>query len=324
MKTMILTGANGLVGTAIRNVCETYFKDQIKIFSIHSSKYDLVDQSDVINAFHDAKDFLGVDHPDFVVHAAARVGGIGRNLHQPVEQYESNILMNTYVIREALFSSCKKFLTFGSVCAFPKDVTLITEDNMHDGEPFPAHRAYAYSKRMMDIQMDAYRQSGWDTEMCSVIPSNIFGENDNYDLENAHVIPMLIHKCAIAKMKNKPLEVWGDGTPWREFIYSQDLAYVCMELLMRDKPMPHRLLVSNQEHQIKDVVGMIMRAFDYDKTYCDLNKPNGQMRRPTSKELFRKEFPDPDFWQTEAAIRKSVQWFQDNFPNVRGFQNERT
>ena len=308
MKTVLVTGGHGLVGTAIKSLQEAYPQYKF-IFSGHK-EHDLIKEEDVKRLFEETK-------PNYVIHAAARVGGIGRNLSTPAQQYYCNILMNAFVIHYAHLNGVEKLLAFSSVCAFPAGSPCLHEDILHDGEPYPAHYSYAYSKRMVDVQIKAYKQQH-DVNYCSVIPGNIFGENDNFNLEDGHVVPSLVHKCFKAKKEGTTLQVWGDGTPYREFLYAKDVARACVELLELDGELPQRVIVSGErETQIKDLVKLVCDAFDYHNVEWLTDKPNGQLRRPTNKEIFAKTLPDFEYTSLDEAMRNTVEWFTGNYPNVR-------
>ena len=190
-KTILVTGANGLVGSAIKNLEESYSQYNF-VYSGHKD-HELTNEQDVKALFESTK-------PDYVIHTAARVGGIGRNLSTPADQYYCNILMNSFVIHYAHLHNVEKLLAFSSVCAFPAGAESLHENILHDGEPYPAHYSYAYSKRMVDVQIGAYKKQH-NVNYCSVIPGNIFGENDNFNLDDGHVVPSLIHKCYLAKQE---------------------------------------------------------------------------------------------------------------------------
>lgn len=310
MKKILVTGGNGLVGSAIRKLAKSYPEYKF-VFTTHK-EIDLIDGRHVKNLFDK-------ENPDYTIHTAARVGGIGKNLAEPADQYYHNILMNTNVIHEAYMHDVEKLLVFSSVCAFPNNANILREDILHDGPPYYAHGSYAYSKRMVDIQIKAYRKQYNIKNYSSVLPVNIFGENDNYDLENGHVVPSLIRKCYMAKESNVPFEIWGTGIAIREFCYSGDLARICVELLKSDKDIPELLMVSNnQEYSIRELVELLSKYFDYNNTKWISDKPDGQLRRLSDTSRFRKIFPDFKFTPIEEALKYSVDWFVDNYPNIRG------
>lgn len=306
-KTVFITGADGLVGSALRSLDKVY--PEFAFFFANRSTCNLTDQESV-------KDIFDTIRPDYVIHTAARVGGIGRNLNSPVQQFNDNVLMNTNVIKEAHEHGVEKLIAFSSVCVFPAAADVLRESNMHDGPPFPAHWSYAMAKRMVDVQIGAYR-SQYNRNYCSVIPGNIFGENDNFNLEDGHVVPSLIHKCHLAKSRKDYFKIWGNGSAMREFLYAKDVSRICLELL-RKTAMPQRLIVSGEEeYSIKDIVFKVSNLFDHNKIEWELDKPNGQAKRPSDHTLFRTLFPDFQFTNLDEAMGNTVRWFQENYPNVR-------
>jgi GDP-L-fucose synthase len=304
---ILVTGADGLVGSAIRENSTNYSEDNF----IFCSRKDL----NLLNQ-EETNNFISKIKPDSIIHTAARVGGIGKNISTPAQQFTENIYINTNIIHSAYLNGVKKLIAFSSVCAFPNSLDILSEDKMHDGIPHEAHRSYAYSKRMVDIQIESYNKQ-YGLNYCSVIPGNIFGERDNYDLENGHVIPSLIHKFFLAKKNNQPVVVWGNGEPYREFIYSKDISKLCLELIKKDK-LPPRIIMSGElEIQIKEIVKMISDIYEYKDVIWDIDKPNGQMRRPSEHSVFRTHFSDFKFEHMFTALKNSIEWFQDNYPNVR-------
>ena len=305
MKTILVTGGSGLVGHALRRAFP-YFSQFDMVFAGRDS-HDLTDQSEV-------KDLFDCYQPDYVIHTAARVGGIAKNLETPAEQFLDNILMNTHVIDEAHRHNVEKLIAFSSVCAFP-DVPIMTEDKLHAGPVFPAHGAYVHAKRMVDVQIEAYRKQ-YGVDYCSLIPGNIFGEHDNFDMAHGHVVPSLIHRAYLAQKADQPLEAWGDGSPRREFIYVDDLALVCLELLAEKKKLPQRLIVPGNEMSIRELVEIVAESFMVDVKW-NADKPNGQLRRQTSSLYFEELFPGFCRTPIEKAVRQTARWFEDNYGDAR-------
>ncbi len=232
--------------------------------------------------------------------------------------------MNTFIVDEAYKHEVEKFIGFGSVCAFPGDAKILTETNYLQGEPFPAHKSYAYSKRMMAVQLEAYKQQ-YGFNSCTILPSNIFGECDNYNLEDGHIVPSIIHKFYNAIRTETNVKCWGDGSPLREFIYAEDLAKICLELLQKDE-MPQRLIIPGQEYSIKEIVDKIdltfMKEYNFPSHFYidiewDKTKPNGQMRRKTESLYFNKLFPNFEYTNIDSGLKESAKWFMMNYPNVR-------
>jgi GDP-L-fucose synthase len=305
---ILVTGGDGLVGNSLKKLVNVY--DNYDFIFVNRKIADLTDENQVKSMFDKYK-------PDYVVHTAARVGGIGRNLNSPAKQFTDNILMNTHMIHNCYTHNVKKLIAFSSVCAFPKTLEVIVEDKLQDGEPYDAHFSYAYSKRMVDIQIQSYKKQ-YNVNYCSVIPGNIFGENDNFNLEDGHVVPSLIHKLYLAKTNSNPLVVWGDGSSTREFIYAQDLALICMKLLDEIENLPLRLIVSGKEElSIKTLVELICNQADYNNVYYDITKPNGQRKRPTDHTLFDSIFKNFSFTPLDKALKQTYNWFSENYNNAR-------
>jgi GDP-L-fucose synthase len=310
MVKILVTGGDGLVGNAIKSIAGE-FPDFQCVFATRKDA-DLTDRIATEKMFKK-------HNPDYVIHTAARVGGIGRNLNSPVLQFTDNILMNTNVIDCAHKHGVKRLIAFSSVCVFPADAPVIKEDILQNGPPFPAHMTYAYAKRMTDIHIQSYKlQFGDEVDYCSVIPGNIFGEHDNYSLEDGHVIPSLLHKSYLAKKSNNDLVVWGDGSSTREFVYAKDVARICLMLLRSENKMPLRLIVSGeQEYSIKEISKIICEVAGHDKIAFDASKPNGQKKRPADHSLFRGIFPDFKFSDIKDSLRDSYLWFEKNYNETR-------
>jgi GDP-L-fucose synthase len=306
-KVVLITGGAGLVGSAIKSISKDY-KNYDFVYT-QRKLHDLTKEQDVARLYLEAR-------PDYVIHAAARVGGIGRNLNSPAQQFYDNILMNSYMIHYAHLYNIEKLIAFSSVCVFPAGVPTIKESILHDSPPFPAHRSYAYAKRMVDIQIESYK-SQYNRNYCSAIPANIYGENDNFNLEDGHVVPSLIYKCFLSKQSNSPFKIWGDGTPKREFVYSKDIARACLDLFSKEI-LPQRLIISSHEElEIRQLVEKICNIFDYHNVEWSPDKPNGQLRRPSDRTLFDQTFENFNFTDMDVALKNTVEWFMKNYPKVR-------
>ena len=297
--TKVITGGSGLIGSA--------FKDGVKL----TSKRDLRD--------YDKAEFaIGMYKPDVVVHCAAKVGGVGANMEFPADFFMDNIRMNTNVIQACKELKVKKLVSFLSTCVFPDNVEYpLDETKIELGPPHNSNFAYAYAKRMADIQIRAFNQQ-YGTKYFSVIPCNVYGPNDNFSLEVGHVIPMLIHKCYLAKKNRKTFEVWGDGTPLREFVYSKDVANI-VDLLIQKYTGNEPVIISNPtEYSIKQVVDLIVEYMGFKgKVKWLTDKPNGQYRKPSSNTKLLSIIGDYEFTTLEKGLKESIEWFILNYPNVR-------
>ena len=300
MKKKIITGGTGLVGSA--------FKDGTKLSSRH---YNLISEVQTRQMFVDHK-------PEVVVHTAAMVGGVGANMNYPADFFYNNIMMNTNVINESHIFGVKKLVCFLSTCVFPDNVEYpLDETKIHKGEPHFSNAPYAYAKRMADVQVQAYNKQ-YGTKYFCVIPTNIYGPNDNFDLANGHVIPMLIHKCYLAKQNNTAFEVWGSGKPLREFIYSQDVADI-IDLLLEKYDGTEPVIISNpKEYSIKDVVDLIVKYMEFEGEVVWLSdKPDGQFRKPSSNKRLLSIIGDYNFTPLEEGLKTTIEWFNENYETVR-------
>jgi GDP-L-fucose synthase len=297
--TKIITGGTGLIGSA--------FSDGIKL----SSKRDLRD-------YDKAKFAISMYKPDVVVHCAAKVGGVGANMQFPADFFMDNIRMNTNVIQACHELKIPKLVSFLSTCVFPDKVEYpLDESKIELGPPHSSNFAYAYAKRMADVQIRAFNKQ-YGTQYFSVIPCNVYGPNDNFSLEVGHVIPMLIHKCYLAKKNRKTFEVWGDGTPLREFVYSKDVANI-VDLLIQKYTGTEPVIISNPtEYSIKQVVDLIVEYMGFKgKVKWLTDKPNGQHRKPSSNAKLLSIIGDYEFTTLEKGLKESIEWFILNYPNVR-------
>lgn len=297
--TKIITGGTGLIGSA--------FNDGVKL----SSKRDLRD-------YDKAKFAIAMYKPDVVIHCAAKVGGVGANMEFPADFFMDNIRMNTNVIQACHELKIPKLVSFLSTCVFPDKVEYpLDETKIELGPPHQSNYAYAYAKRMADVQIRAFNKQ-YGTKFFSVIPCNVYGPNDNFSLEVGHVIPMLIHKCYLAKKNRKTFEVWGDGTPLREFVYSKDVANI-VDLLIQKYEGTDPVIISNPtEYSIKQVVDLIVEYMGFKgKVKWLTDKPNGQHRKPSSNAKLLSIIGDYEFTTLEKGLKESIEWFILNYPNVR-------
>ena len=300
MENILVTGGSGLVGRCFKG--PEYYK-------ISSSQFDLKLPSEVEIAFD-------LVNPSGVIHCAAKVGGVLGNMKYKGEFFYDNIMINTNVIEQARKKGVNKLIAFLSTCVFPDDVEYpLSPDKIHRGAPHKSNDAYAYAKRMSDIQIRAYREQ-YGLEYFSVIPTNIYGPGDYYNLENGHVVPMLIHKFFLAQKEGTPVEIWGSGKSLREFIFSEDVALLTKMLYDDYKGEDPVILSTSQEISISDLVDIIAQAFNFKgEIKFDTAKPDGQFRKPSDNSIITSMYPDFKFTPVEEGIKKSVEGFIDNYPN---------
>ena len=298
----LLTGAKGLVGVTIDADIRIDGREQV----------DLRNWDETLEFFKAVK-------PTKVIHCAAKVGGLGANMNYMGEFFYDNMMINLNVLEAARQTNVEKVVSFLSTCIYPDKVEYpLTEEKVHLGPPHSSNYAYAYAKRMLDVQSRAYKKQYGLNYVC-VVPTNIYGPHDNYHLENAHVVPALIHKCYLAKKNNTPLTVWGSGAPLREFIFSKDVGRLtewALENYDDDAP----IIFSNAEEvTIKDMVEAVVEAVEFSgDVIFDMEKPDGQFRKPTDPSRLLAHIPGFKFTPLKEGIKESVDWFIENYPNVRG------
>ena len=256
----MVTGGSGLYGMAIRSHVDASEKEKDATWVFLSSKDgDLRDRKATEAIFERVQ-------PTHVIHLAAMVGGLFANLSKKVEFYRENMLMNDNVMECCRIYKVQKLVSCLSTCIFPDKTTYpIDETMIHSGPPHLSNEGYAYAKRMIDVMNRCYKEE-YGCNFTSVVPTNIYGPHDNYSIENGHVVPGLIHKCYLAKKNGTPFDVWGTGSPLRQFIYSGDLAALTVWVL-RDYDSTDPIILSVPEAKevtIKDVALMIRDAMKFE------------------------------------------------------------
>jgi len=299
---ILITGGHGLVGSEF--IKENYIK-------ISSSDVDLRNTIEVDNFFKQTN-FNGI------IHCAAKVGGVGSNIKYKGEFFYDNIMMNTNVIEQARKYKIKNLVAFLSTCVFPNDVEYpLTENKIHLGPPHFSNDAYAYAKRMSDIQIRSYKEQ-YDLNYKSVIPTNIYGPNDNYNIENGHVIPSLIHKCYLARENKTDFTIWGSGKPLREFIFSRDVAKLTEWVLENYTENEPIILSTSDEVSIKDIVDIIIEIMNF-KGFVkwDSSKPDGQFRKPSDNSKIKNYLPDFKFTPIYNGLKETIEYFEKNYNLIR-------
>jgi len=299
MKKLLVTGGDGLVGSSINA--------DIKI----GKQYDLRNIEDTNKMFEYHK-------PTHVIHCAGKVGGVSANMNYKGEFFYDNIMINTNVIESARLHNVKKLVSFLSTCVFPDNIEYpITEKKIHLGEPHFSNYPYAYAKRMADIQIKSYREQ-YGLEYISVIPTNIYGPNDNFSLENGHVIPMLLHKMYLAQRDKTDFVVWGSGKPLREFIYSKDIAKLSEWALDNYNESEPIIFSNSNEISIKDLVDLLVNEFNFKgNVIFDKTKPDGQFRKPSDNSKLKTYLPNFEFTPIELGLKETINWFINNYENSR-------
>ncbi|MBA4399614.1 MAG: GDP-L-fucose synthase [Chloroflexi bacterium] len=298
-----LTGGSGFLGSF---VTEKLRQRGVKeIFIPRIEQYDLVNPQDVERMLDDSR-------PDVIIHLAAHVGGIGANRLHPAEFFYDNLMMGTQLMHQAWKRGTEKYTAIGTVCAYPKFTPVpFKEDSLWDGYPEETNAPYGLAKKMQLVQAQAYRQQ-YGFNAIFLLPVNLYGPRDNFDLETSHVIPALIRKFIEAQESGvAEVEVWGDGSPTREFLYVEDAAEGILLATEHYNGAEPVNLGSGAEISIKKLAELIQRLTGYQgKLVWNTSKPNGQPRRALDTTRAEKYFGFKAAVTFEDGLRRTIDWYR--------------
>ena len=304
-KKVCVTGGAGFLGSFIvKKLQQTQARE---VFVPLIEKYDLVDPRSIQQMLDDSR-------PDIILHLAAQVGGIGANREHPAEFFYNNLMMGVQLMHQAYLRKVRKFVVLGTVCAYPKFTPVpFKEDNLWDGYPEETNAPYGLAKKMLLVQAQSYRQQ-YGFNAIFLLPVNLYGPGDNFDLRSSHVIPALIRKCIEARDAGREeVVVWGDGSSTREFLYVEDAArgiLLAAERYNGDQPVN---LGSGFEISIRDLAELIVRLTGFKgKLSWDTSKPNGQPRRCLDTSRAEINFGFKAQVQFEEGLNKTIEWYEHN------------
>jgi GDP-L-fucose synthase len=302
-KRVCVTGGAGFLGSFLLKRLEA--RGARSVFVPRVEDYDLVQLDAIRRMLRDAR-------PEIVIHLAARVGGIGANRAHPAEFFYDNTMMGVQLLHESWKAGVEKFVALGTVCAYPKFTPVpFREESLWDGYPEETNAPYGLAKKMMLVQSQAYRhQYGFNSIF--LIPVNLYGPRDNFDLETSHVIPALIRKCIEAKNNGESsIEVWGDGSPTREFLFVDDAAEGILSATESYNLSDPVNLGSGEEISIRDLADMIARLVGFEGKYVwDTSKPNGQPRRSLDTSKAEARFGFKARTRLEEGLRQTIDWYR--------------
>jgi GDP-L-fucose synthase len=307
---LLITGGGGFVGTAVvRKLQARGYRDLVVI---RRKDFDLTREADVERLYRDVR-------PTAVMHLAAEVGGIGANRDNPGRYFFANMAMGLHLIEGARRNTVKKFLQVGTICAYPKFTPVpFKEEDLWNGYPEETNAPYGIAKKALLTMCQAYREQ-YGLNAIYVLPVNLYGPGDNFDLHTSHVIPALIRKCVEARQRGDgQIVAWGTGAASREFLYVEDCAEgLVLSLEKYDSPDPMNL-GSGREVTIKHLMEMVAQAARFEgKIVWDVSKPDGQPRRCLNVSRAEKAVGFRAQTPLETGLRQTVEWFEQNRATAR-------
>ncbi len=314
-KRVIVTGGGGFLGLFV--VERLKQRGATDIFIPRKKDYDLIDRHAIDRLYVDA--LQGVDTKNVVViHLAANVGGIGANREHPAEFFYDNLIMGVELMHQAYKHGVGKFVATGTVCAYPKFTPVpFKEDDLWNGYPEETNAPYGLAKKMMLVQAQTYRQQ-YGFNAIFLLPVNLYGPRDNFNLQSSHVIPALIRKAVEAQSRGeRELQVWGDGSPTREFLYVEDAADGIVAAAEKYNDSEPVNLGSGYEISIKDLTEMIVKMTGFDgKLVWQTDKPNGQPRRGLDVSRAKEYFGWSAQVPFEEGMQRTIEWFKKNKKSI--------
>lgn len=302
-KRVCVTGGAGFLGQSV--VAAVAAREPAEVIVPRKAQYDLRDEAAVARLYAETT-------PDVVIHLAAVVGGIGANRENPGSFFYDNAMMGLHLIEQGRRHGLGKFVCVGTICAYPKFTPVpFREDELWNGYPEETNAPYGLAKKMLLVQLQSYRQQ-WGFPGIYLLPVNLYGPRDNFDLNSSHVIPALIRKCVEARDAGRDAIVcWGDGSPTREFLYADDCAEgIVLATEQYDDPEPVNL-GSGVEITIKDLVELIAKETGFTGAVTwDADKPNGQPRRCLDVSRATERFGFTAKTSFADGLRATIQWWE--------------
>jgi len=307
MKKYLITGSDGLVGSALKKILGDNHV-------YHNRKdAELTDRKQTLDYINYQVKHNGVDT---IINCAAKVGGVQANMKNNKGFFIDNFLLNNNVIEASFKNEIPNFVNILSTCIFPdENITYpLTANQINNGAPHHSNYGYAYAKRLAGYETNIVKnvlKSNW----VSVIPTNVYGRHDNFHLEEGHMIPAMIHRAYLANKNKEKMVIWGDGSPLRQIIYSDDLAKLILWSLDNWKDEEPFMAINPNEITILEIAKEICKNFNIndDDLIFDSEKPKGQHRKPAASNA-PSEFK---FTELSDGITETINWFLENYPNVR-------
>lgn len=309
MKNVLILGANGLVGSS--------FDYGIKL---GRKEVDLLD-------FNRTLDVINYYKPDAIINCAGQVGGVQANMDYKFDFFKNNMLINMNVIEASMKAGVPNLISFLSTCIFPDELAqkkVLTESDLHYGEPHHSNYPYAYAKRMTQVLTQIAREQGFNYQ--NLIPCNLYGLNDNYNLQKSHLIPALIRKFYLSHTQaDYEVEIWGDGTPIREFIFANDIPKIVELILLNNYKFDEMIISPNYNYSIHEIALLIEEIvlkrenthYKPNSYFYNKSKPNGQKQKQTYSDKFQDFCNEFDFKLTSLpnGLEQTFNHFENTFLN---------
>ncbi|WP_436903783.1 GDP-L-fucose synthase family protein [Halovenus halobia] len=305
-RTVMVTGGAGFLGSHLVEDLQSR-SESVDIFIPRSEEYDLREKSDIKRAFEDSG-------ADTVIHLAASVGGIGANRENPGRYFYDNAIMGIELLEQARQYGVEKFTILGTICAYPKHTPVpFSEEDLFDGYPEETNAPYGIAKKALLTQSRAYRKQ-YNFDSIYLLPVNLYGPRDDFDLETSHVIPAIIRKCLEARDRgDESITAWGTGEPTREFLYVKDAAEGILDATERYDSSDPVNLGSGEEISIRELVETIAdeTGFEGDIEW-DTSKPDGQPRRRLDTTRAKERFGWEASTEFRDGLRETIQWYEQH------------
>jgi GDP-L-fucose synthase len=301
-KRVTVTGGAGFLGRFVTDKLKAY---EVEIFVPRSHEYNLIEKSAIIRMLDDSR-------PDLVIHLAAVVGGIGHNQKNPGKFFYDNLMMGAQLIEQSRLHGVKKFVATGTVCAYPKFTPVpFKEDDIWNGYPEETNAPYGLAKKMMLVQSQSYRQQ-YGFNSIFLLPANLYGPGDNFDLQTSHVIPALIRKCIEARRAGDNfIEVWGSGNSSREFLFVEDCAEGIVKAAAAYDESDPVNLGNGREVTIRELVEIVKHLARFEgEVRWQTSKPDGQPRRQLDTTRAFEKFGFRAQTSLEDGLKKTIDWYE--------------
>jgi len=299
---VLVTGGAGFLGS---HVVDRLRADGAEVFVPRRSEYDLTDAASVERLFADAR-------PELVIHLAAEVGGIGANRDNPGRYWYSNLLMGAHVLEQTRLSGASKLVLMGTICAYPKFAPIpFHENDLWSGYPEETNAPYGIAKKTLLVGAHGYREQ-YGTNAIYLLPVNLYGPRDNFDLETSHVIPALIRKMIDAQERgDDEIVLWGDGSPTREFLYVDDCAEAIVLAAQKYDGEEPVNLGTGEEISIRELAELIQELTGFaGRITCDTTKPNGQPRRKLDVTAAEERFGFRAATPLREGLQRTIEWYR--------------